>query len=336
MHALENILQTWVGLLADALVHPALALLGLQNAAWVQQLAARTEAKDWLLLALAPVFAVTLLAEWLALRKRAGIYKLSDSMASMNLGGIYLTLDLLLLTFFVVPLYYWAYGHRVATIPINGWTFAALYVAVDFSFYVFHRASHRIRWFWCAHVVHHASEHMNFTTAMRQSIFYNVAGQWLFYIPLVFIGFEPVWVVFALSLNLGYQFFLHTQWVNQLPAPIEFIFNTPSHHRAHHGRNPVYIDRNYGGTLIVWDRLFGTFVPEDVQQHPVDYGIVRQVRSNNPLWLNLHEWVDMFADALRPGPLSQRFKHLWAPPEWGRPGPAQSAQSPAGRAQTQG
>lgn len=336
MSFIDTVVQRWIHLLHDTLVQPVLASLGWQDAAWVRALAERTDAKDWFLLGLIPLFALTVAIEWLALRKRPGVFTLRDSLASMNVGGLYLVGDLLLLVFAVVPALHVVYAHRIATIPITGWTFAALYVAVDFSFYVFHRASHRIRWFWCAHVVHHASEHMNFTTAMRQSLFYNVAGQWLFFAPLVWLGFEPVWVVFALSLDLGFQFFLHTQGVVKLPAAIEFIFNTPSHHRAHHGRNPVYIDRNYGGTFIVFDRLFGSFVPEDTEREPVDYGIVRQVHSDNPLWLNLHEWVDMFTDARRPGTLSQRLKHLWAPPEWERPGMAPAAQPAARRASPQG
>ena len=190
-----------------------------------------------------------------------------------------------------------------------------LFVSLEFCYYWFHRASHRIRWFWCAHVVHHGSEFMNFTAAMRQSWLYTFAGNWLFYVPMVWIGFEPKAVLLALSINLGYQFFVHTQWVGKLHPLIELIFNTPSHHRAHHGRNPRYIDKNYGGTLIVFDRLFGTFVEET---EAVDYGLVRQVHTHNPLWLTLHEWVAMVRDILRPGPIGLRLRHLWGPPEWER------------------
>lgn len=282
--------------------------------------ATQTDLKDWALVLLSPLFFLTVMLEWLHFRRsdkqRAHpIYDLRDSMDSMTLGGVYTFLDVLIVITLVLPAMQWAHLYRVATIDITPWTFAALYLGVEFCYYWFHRASHRIRWFWCAHVVHHASEHMNFTTAMRQSWLYSFAGNWLFYTPMVLIGFEPRWVLFALSLNLAYQFFVHTQWVDKLPAPIELIFNTPSHHRAHHGRNPRYIDRNYGGTLIVFDRLFGTFVDET---ETPDYGLVRQVHSHNPIWLTIHEWVAMVRDMLRPGPLNQRLKHLWAPPEWER------------------
>ena len=288
------------------------------------QTLSQTEVRDWILVLLTPVFFVTVLLEWWRMRRATGpdgrpVYELRDSLDSMTLGGIYTVLDVMLVVAFVLPAMNWAYEHRLLTIEVTAWTFVALYLGVEFCYYWFHRASHRIRWFWCAHVVHHGSEHMNFTTAMRQSWLYTFAGNWLFYLPMVWVGFEPKAVLLALSFNLGYQFFVHTQWVDKLHPLIELIFNTPSHHRAHHGRNERYIDKNYGGTLIVFDRLFGTFVEET---EAVDYGLVRQVHTHNPFWLTLHEWVAMWRDLMRPGPLGLRLKHLWAPPEWDRPSAA--------------
>ncbi|CAD5107600.1 sterol desaturase family protein [Zestomonas carbonaria] len=268
-----------------------------------------------LLLIMTPLFISTLAAEWLAMRRR-GVFCLKDSLSSLALGGLYLVGDALLVLFLVLPIYHLAFHFRLLEFSMGAWAFVALFFGLELSYYAFHRASHRIRWFWAAHVVHHSSEHMNLTTAMRQSLFYGVAGNWLFYLPLVWLGFAPEWVLFMLSVSLGYQYFIHTRSVERLPRVIEWLFNTPSHHRAHHGRNPQYIDRNYGGILIVFDRLFGTFVEE---REPVEYGILRQVHSVNPLWLNLHEWVDMFRDVARPGPWRLRLKHLWAPPEWQRP-----------------
>ncbi len=270
--------------------------------------------RDWLLVLLTPLFLSFVALEWWHFRRRS-VYHWRDSLASLNLGGIYTLVDVALVLTVVLPVMEAVHQHRLWTLEVTPWTFPLLYLAVELCYYAFHRASHRIRWFWCAHVVHHGSEHMNFTTAMRQSWLYGVAGNWLFYTPLVWLGVEPRWVLGTLSINLAYQFFIHTQWVDKLPAWVEWVFNTPSHHRAHHGRNPIYIDRNYGGTLIVFDRLFGTFVPET---ETVDYGLVRQVKSDNPLWLTVHEWVDMFKDVSRPGPLGERLKHLWAPPEWQR------------------
>ncbi|MFW9615856.1 sterol desaturase family protein [Aquabacterium sp.] len=279
-----------------------------------------TEWHDWVIVMLSPLFLLAVGLEWWHYRRQDRqathpIYAWADAWASIGLGGVYLVLDVFIVAGLVLPAMQALYTWRLTTIAITPWSLLALWLGVEFCYYWFHRASHRVRWFWCAHVVHHGSEHMNFTTAMRQSWLYSFAGNWLFYLPMVLIGYDPVWVMVVLSLNLGYQFFIHTQWVTKLPRPIEYLFNTPSHHRAHHGRNPQYIDRNYGGTLIVFDRLFGTFV-EEVERP--DYGIVRQVKSYNLLWLTLHEWVDMIRDILRPGPLALRLKHLWAPPEWDR------------------
>lgn len=287
----------------------------------------RSEPSEWLLLALSPVFLLAVGVEWWHFRRsgpRSGghaaqaVYTWQDTWDSLTLGGVYSLLDVLLVLALVLPAMNGLHAHRLATFEMTPWLFVALYLGVEFCYYWFHRASHRIRWFWCAHVVHHGSEHMNFSTALRQSWLYTFAGNWLFYTPMVLIGFEPRWVLLALSINLAYQFFVHTQWVGKLPAAVEFVFNTPSHHRAHHGRNPRYIDRNYGGTLIVFDRLFGTFVDE---AEAVDYGLVHPVRSHNPIWLTVHEWVAMLRDLGRPGPLNLRLRHLWAPPEWQRPEP---------------
>lgn len=294
---------------------------------------AHSDPKDWLLFALSPVFLGFVLVECWRFRRHPGVYTWRDSMASLSVGSSYLPLDILLLAFAVIPAMNWVYEHaRLTTIQITPLSFAWLFLGVEFCYYWFHRASHRVRWFWCAHSVHHGSEHMNFTTAMRQSWFYAFAGNWLFYLPMVWIGFEPTWVIFALSVNLAYQFFVHTQWVQKMPRWFEFVFNTPSHHRAHHGRNARYIDRNYGGTLILFDRLFGTFVEEQPETDPVDYGLVRRIdpkRDANPLWLNLHEWAGMLHDMAQPGPLGQRLRHLWAPPEWQRPATGTSRPEPA-------
>lgn len=256
----------------------------------------QVDPRDLTLLLLSPLFMLCIALESWHFRKQAGVYRWRDTWMSMNSGGSYLFVDLALVIVWVIPALQWVYQYRLWTIAITPLTFAALFLGVELLYYGFHRASHRIRWFWCAHVVHHGSEHMNFTTALRQSWFYAIAGNWLFYAPLVWLGFDPHWVLFALSLNLGYQFFVHTQWVNKLPAWFEWLFNTPSHHRAHHGRNPVYIDRNFGGVLIIFDRWFGTFVPE---QEAVDYGLQHPVPTNNLIWLNLHEWAAMWQDMRR-------------------------------------
>ena len=272
--------------------------------------------KQWLLFGLFPAFLVGAAIEFLHFRG-TDVYNLQDSLASMVLGASYLIFEVALYALFVWGIYDWCYQYRLASIAITPLTFLALYLLVDFFFWIYHFTAHKVRFFWATHCVHHASEHMNFTTAMRQSAVYPLAAVWAFFLPLTLLGYEREWIFFALACNLAYQFFLHTQWIDKLPAPMEWVFNTPSHHRVHHGRNDRYIDKNFGGTLIIFDRFFGTFEPEDPEERP-DYGITRQVHSYNPIVLTFHEWHDMLRDVLRPGPLAQRLKHVWGGPEWTR------------------
>ncbi len=274
------------------------------------------DAKQLLLFGLFPVFMLIAALEALHFR-RTDIYKLEDSFASLCLGGAYLCFELLLYALFVWTIFDWVHQFRLMTIRITPMSFLILYLLVDLLFYLYHFTAHKVRYFWAGHVVHHASEHMNFTTAMRQSALYPLSFVWGFFLPLAWLGFERDWIFFALALNLAYQFFLHTQWINKLPGIVEFFLNTPSHHRVHHGRNDIYIDRNFGGTLIIWDRIFGTFTEEKTTENP-DYGITRQIYSYNPIQLTLHEWTDMFRDMSQPGPLLLRLKHVWANPEWQR------------------
>jgi len=282
------------------------ALLG-QNADW----------KQVVLTLMTPLFLFGFAVEWLAMRRRGslGQFQWKDILANLSLGAAYQVFELGAYALVTGVAALWFYSHRIWTIPANAWTILPIFVGVEFCYYWFHRTSHRVRWFWSAHVVHHSGERMNMTTAMRQSLLYSVTGWWLFFMPLVLLGVHPAVVFFLYACDLAYQFFIHTESVGKLPAWVEFVFDTPSNHRVHHGRNPQYIDKNYGGVLIVFDRLFGTFEEEG---ETVDYGIVRQVRSYNLLTLNFHEFLDMWKSVLQPGPLRQRLKHFWAPPEWVR------------------
>jgi len=273
---------------------------------------------QWLLMGLAPVFLLTMFVEYRYLRRHpefpaSARYSGADTLSNLALALLYQGSDALAAGLTLV-LYGWFFQARLFDIPFNVWTVVGLILLQDFCYYWFHRAYHRVRFFWCSHVVHHSSEKLNFSTALRQSITYPVTAMWAFWIPVVLVGFPPKAVLFSVSISLAYQFFVHTQTLDRL-GWLEWIFNTPSHHRAHHGRNPAYIDRNYGGILIIWDRLFGTFVAEKPSDPP-DYGIVRQIRTHNPLTLNFHEWRDMLRDAARPGlSLSQRLGQVLGPPE---------------------
>ncbi len=173
----------------------------------------------------------------------------------------------------------------------NWWAWAILLFADDFLYYWFHRVSHEVRLFWNFHVVHHSSNQYNLSVAVRQSWFSGIA-HWIFYLPLAFLGF-PFWAFTTMhGINLIYQFWIHTKEVKKLPAPVEYIFNTPSHHRVHHGADDIYLDKNYAGIFIIWDRLFGSFIAETKEPR---FGIIKPLTSYNMLWINSHAWAEMFA-----------------------------------------
>ncbi|ABU74053.1 sterol desaturase family protein [Vibrio campbellii] len=259
-----------------------------------------TEHPDLLLMLLAPIFFLCIAAEyWFGQRggrlPESARYYLPEVVCNFVLAGLHQATDILT-GLLIAKLYLWWFGWRLFDIEMTVSTFLLLMVLQDFFYYWFHRASHRIRWMWAAHVVHHSSERMNFSTAFRQSLMYPLAGMWLFWLPLVIIGFDPRWVVFVVLLNLGLQFFVHTQSIRSL-GPLEWVFNTPSHHRVHHGVNHQYIDKNYAGVLIIWDRMFGTFEPE---VETVRYDISKPVNSFNPITVTFAEWKDMFKEVTRP------------------------------------
>lgn len=270
---------------------------------------------------MAPVFLGFIIWEWRVLQRRghefpdSAQYSLTDVLSNISLALMYEATDAVIAVL-VTMIYFWFFDFRLFDIPNTLWAFVLLFVLQDFCYYWFHRSNHRIRWLWTAHVVHHSSENLNFSTALRQSFLYPIVGMWVFWVPLIIIGFHPAAAVGAVMCSLAYQFFIHTQVVRKLPKPVEAIFNTPSHHRVHHARNPEYIDKNYGGTLIIWDKLFGTYV-EERDDIPCEFGITRQIYSHNPFELTLHELRDLFDDAFnRSKNLIQGIQHFWKPPEW--------------------
>jgi sterol desaturase/sphingolipid hydroxylase (fatty acid hydroxylase superfamily) len=277
---------------------------------------------DWkqtLLIGMSPLFLLAFMLEFVLARRRgrSAQFHWKEVGANLALGASYQVAEAVAWLVFTGAVFSWVYQHRLFEVPVNGWTVLPIFVMVEFCYYWFHRCSHRVRWWWAAHVPHHSGETMNFTTAMRQSVLNVFVGTFIFFLPPVLFGVPPAVVMFMLAVDLVYQYFVHTEAVGKLPGWYEYLFDTPSNHRVHHGRNPQYIDKNYGGVLIIFDRMFGTYEPE---LERVDYGIPQQIRSYNFLVLNLHELVDMLRDALAPGPWRQRLKHLWMPPDWTRPG----------------
>jgi len=216
---------------------------------------------------------------------------------------------------------------QMTSIPVTWATFALCFVLDDLRFYVHHRIAHRCRWVWAMHVVHHSSQQYNLSVALRQSWTKHFTGTMMLKIPLVLIGFDPLLVTFCGVLNATYQFFLHTETIHKMPRWFEAVFNTPSHHRVHHGANPRYLDANYAGTLIIWDRLFGTFVAEEAADPPA-YGLVKNIETYNPIKILFHEYAGIARDALRPRlTFGQRLRYIFAPPGWSHDGSRQTSES---------
>ncbi|MFN3585943.1 MAG: sterol desaturase family protein [Moraxellaceae bacterium] len=279
------------------------------------------DARQLIFVVATPFFIGVALWEYLRIRHDSALMDSREAVRNFMLGAGYQITELLFAGLIAFPVYALAWHHRIATIEWSWLTAIVLFVATDFVFYWFHRASHRVRWFWAAHVTHHSSERMNFSTAMRQNATNIFNGGWLFYVPLAFIGFNPVWIGICFALSLVYQFFIHTTLVGRLHPAIEAVMNTPNHHRVHHASNAGYIDTNYGGVFIVWDRLFGTFARERADM-PIRYGITRPAPTQGLWAMWTHEYADLFRAMRAPGALGQRLAHLWRPPEWERPAAA--------------
>ncbi|MFF4043074.1 sterol desaturase family protein [Streptomyces sp. NPDC001816] len=195
--------------------------------------------------------------------------------------------------------------------PSSAWTWVLLFFADDLAYYAFHRAHHRVRVLWASHVVHHSSLRFNLSTALRQS--WTPMTGLPFWLPLALLGIPPWMILLQQAFSLVYQFFLHTERVDKLWRPVEWFFNTPSHHRVHHGSNDVYLDRNYGGILIVWDRLFGTFEPEDER---VVYGLTKNIGTYNPVRVAFHEFAAVWRDVRAARRWRDRAGYLVGPPGW--------------------
>jgi len=244
-----------------------------------------------ILLALSPIFFLCIGYEFVKHRAR---YDVKDSLANTALAIMHQGADALSLLA-LMPLFYWLFEHRMFEVELTPLSIAGAFLLQDFLYYWFHRGSHHIHWLWAAHVVHHSSTIMNFSTAFRQSIMYPVAGMWLFWTPMMLLGFDPQVVLMVVACNLAFQFFVHTEIIGKL-GWIEKVFNTPSNHRVHHATNPGYLDRNFAGVLIIWDKLFGTYVEEDPAK-PCKYGIIGQIETNNPITINFHQWRHLMTTA---------------------------------------
>jgi sterol desaturase/sphingolipid hydroxylase (fatty acid hydroxylase superfamily) len=269
-----------------------------------------------------PVFILSLLIEWAAYRylshdhdhdgthEHYG-YGTRDTVTSLSMG-----IGNVLINLFwkgvVVTIYAALYSLTPLRLPQDAWwVWVLLFFADDYAYYWYHRVSHEVRLFWASHVVHHSSQHYNLSTALRQTWVPMTALPFWLILPL--LGFAPWMVLLAQAWNLLYQFFVHTERVGRLPAPIEYVLNTPSHHRAHHGSNDVYLDRNYGGILIIWDRLHRTFQPET---EAVRYGLVHNIDTHRPVQVAFHEFAALWHDVRTARSWRDRLHYLTRPPGW--------------------
>ena len=258
------------------------------------------------------------------LGKAKAHYEGRDTLISLSMGlGSQITGLLTATAVFAATL--WVYQHRIFTIPLNAiWAWVAIFFLEDFTYYWFHRLSHERRFWWAAHVNHHSSQHYNLSTALRQTWTGGVTGTWALWLPLAFLGFPPVMIAAEKSVSLIYQFWIHTEMVKKFPKPIEAVFNTPSHHRVHHARNPRYLDRNYAGILIIWDRMFGTFVEETDEEAP-RYGIVKNLGDFNLLRAAFHEWEAIGRDLLTAKSPREVWGYLFGAPGWSPDGSRQTS-----------
>ena len=247
---------------------------------------------------------------WSAWTKRH-VYRFNDFIANMGCGiGSQIVGAFTKAVIFAA--YLWTYDtYRLFTLEKSALTWVVAFLAVDLLYYWFHRLSHEVNFLWAAHVVHHQSEEYNLSVALRQSWWQGLFSWW-FYLPLALFGVHPVIIVTVGAVNTLYQFWIHTKAIGTL-GPLEWILNTPSHHRVHHGSDPKYIDRNHAGTLIVWDRIFGTFQPEE--EEPI-YGITTPLNTWDPLTANFSYWGELIGLARRSGGWRNKVLVFLKPPGW--------------------
>ncbi|MBD0021964.1 sterol desaturase family protein [Gordonia pseudamarae] len=238
-------------------------------------------------------------------------YELRDSSTSlaMGLGNVAVNVGWKLV---VLAVYAAVYQLSPLSLPAdNPWTWVVLFVADDFIYYWYHRTHHTIRIFWASHVVHHSSEYYNLSTALRQP--WTPFSSMPYWIPLAALGFSPWMILLQQSVSLVYQFFIHTERVGKLWKPIEFVMNTPSHHRVHHGSNRNYLDRNYGGILIIWDRIFGTF---ETEEEKVIFGLTKNINTFNPVRVATHEFAAIARDVWHARKWRDKWGYLAKGPGW--------------------
>lgn len=249
---------------------------------------------------------------YLSYRIQLDQYEKMDTFGSLSMG-IGNTIIGTLSKGLMYAIFSFIYHYRIFDFEMTLPLVVILFFLDDFSYYWFHRLSHESRFLWASHSIHHSSQKYNLSTALRQTWTDKFSGSFLFWIWLPFIGFSPEWVLTMQALSLIYQFWIHTELIKKLPKWFEFIFNTPSHHRVHHAIQEQYLDRNHAGVLIIWDRIFGTFVPET--EKPI-YGLVKNINTYNPVRIAFYEWWQILKDLQMKVGFITKLKYIFYPPGW--------------------
>jgi sterol desaturase/sphingolipid hydroxylase (fatty acid hydroxylase superfamily) len=267
-----------------------------------------------------PIFLVAFVLELIySKQKNLELSEARDTNASLWMMAYVVVVDLVPKFAFFAVIYFLAELSPLKdVVGRQWWAWALLFVLDDFIYYWMHRLNHQVRIFWAGHVSHHSAIKMNFATALRQGVGERI-HKYLFWIPLPLLGFDALMVFMMMSINLFYQFWVHTELVDRLPRPIEFVLNTPSHHRVHHASNLRYLDCNHAGVLILWDRLFGSFSEE----HPSDpprYGLTKNITSYRPWDVATHEYQTIWQDVLRAPRWQDKLKYVFYAPGWSHDG----------------
>ncbi len=281
--------------------------------------------ETWFFLLSTPLYIILIGAEILLSNwQHKKFYSLKETLWNIYLTLCNAGLDLFLRGVFYISVLQWAHTNRFFEIENTLLYWFALFILEDFVFYIEHRVDHYCRIFWAVHITHHSSEEFNLTTGFRSSVLQPVY-RFIYFIPLSLLGFNPLDIVLMYAITQTYGILVHTQYINKMPRWFEFFFVSPSHHRVHHASNIIYLDKNMGMCLIIWDKIFGTFQPE-LKEEPVKYGLTKPLQNhNNPFKIVFHEWQSIGKDISRKIPFTTRIKYLFMPPGWSHDGSSKTA-----------
>ena len=279
----------------------------------------------WFIICSVPFYAILIgfeiiLSNW----QHRKFYSVKETFQNVYLTLVNAGLDTLLRWAFYVSVLTWSYEHHFFKVE-NVWLYwFLLFILEDLAFYIEHRVDHYCRIFWAVHVTHHSSEEFNLTTGFRSSVLQPVY-RFIYFIPIALMGFDPLDIVFMYSLTQTYGILVHTQYINKMPRWFEAVFVSPSHHRVHHASNTLYLDKNMGMCLIIWDKWFGTF-QEEIKEEPVKYGLTKPVENGtHPFKIIFHEWQNIGHDLKKKVPFTTKLKYLFKPPGWSHDGSTQTA-----------